>query len=84
MAVDEPRQHSTLVQLDHPRIGTDEPRDLVIRADRQDAIMPDGYRCRMRPILVNRPDYATSNYQIGNFVGHGKRGTGCIHTGGER
>jgi len=65
VVVDEARHHGAPPHVDAARGGARHLRDLLVGADRDDAIAFDGDRLRDRELVVNRDDLAVGENQIG-------------------
>jgi len=78
VVVDEPGHHGPAPQVDAPRVRACQPRDVLIGADRDDAVAPNGHGLRDRELVVNGDDLSVRQDRV---CGRACR-AGALHGGG--
>ena len=65
VVVDQPGNDGPAPQIDPARVRPGEPRDLLVGADRHDAVAPNRHRLRDRKPLIDGDDFPVRQDQIG-------------------
>ena len=64
VVVDHPGNHRPAAQVDAPRVRTRQPRDVLVGADRDDAVAAHGHGLRDRELVVNGDDLSVRQDRV--------------------